>query len=196
MPTTRLAMLLIAPLLSTGCFVNASASVISSSKFVYPNSNVTPLTETSGSHAKLCGFIITWGGPDADDIAAASREAIAKVQGADLLIDAHADNFMMSGPIYPLFSYCSVHVNGTAAKMEVGKQDLTAGQPRPKVGPAPAMRESNCRQGVNCINGDVCDPDGTCKAAAPRVAPVCAKDRDCAGMLVCSNGACVAPPGN
>jgi hypothetical protein len=159
--------------LASGCQVSAMATMIPSSKFVYPNSNVTPLTETEGSTSKLCGFIIPWSSPDANDVAEASREAIAKVQGADLLIDVYAETEMIAGPTFPvnIFYFCSVKVRGTAAHMEVGLQQLSpmfGPKSAPKAAPPPPLAPGACRQDTDCPGDQICDPSGACKAPKPR----------------------------
>jgi hypothetical protein len=173
---------LLAGLSCTSCFVSASAIAVPSSRFVYPNSNVTAMTESKGSHTKLCGlFFIPFGTPDADDVDTANREAVEKVQGANLMIDVRADT-SLTMILYGFLNICSVKVQGTAAKMEVGRQALDA---------APAAQA--CKRDKDCPGDQECRQN---RCAPPNAAPqrqACKRDKDCKGDDICNNGFCEAP---
>jgi hypothetical protein len=106
---------------TTGCAFG-SGSVIASTTFVYPNSNVVPLGPAKGSSSGLCGILfVNWRGPDEDDMREAIDNALA-ASGGDGLVDVKVGNhqFLVPG----LFSTCSVSVEGTAIKQVVGQQEL------------------------------------------------------------------------
>src|SRR3972149_4073290 len=124
------ALVIVTSMALIGCVLPSTAVMVPSSKFVYPNSNVIPVGEVSGSKRKLCGLLfINWGAPDGDDQLRASENALEEMQGADLVIDMRVSSSIF---VFPgLFSICSTSVQGTAAKMEVGRQILT-GKPEKK----------------------------------------------------------------
>ena len=95
---------------------------IASTHFVFPNSNVTPLEETTAKIDKLCGvLVVVWDFPmNTSDITKAIEIAKEKVD-ADILINAQISGRATS---YGLFTTCSTIVTGTGARMKVGKQDL------------------------------------------------------------------------
>jgi len=133
----------------SGC-VFASASQSPQSHFVFPNSNVIPLSESEGSTSKLCGLLIVqFAGPDADDQETATREALAKSNG-DVLINVRTSTKMIN---FGVATICTTTVQGTAAKMEVGRQVLT-GAPAPAATPAPTS--GGCESDSDCKGNRVC----------------------------------------
>jgi hypothetical protein len=107
---------------SNACTMGSGASLQPNSHFVYPNSNVKPIGHTQGKASKLCGILIfNFGAPDGNLIKEARDQALAK-SGGDLLINYTTDASVFMLP--PLFTICKATVAGTAAKMEVGKQEL------------------------------------------------------------------------
>jgi hypothetical protein len=154
------------------------ASLAPQSHFAFPNSNVIPLGHAEGSKSKLCGLLfINWGSPDGDDQEEATREALEQAHG-DILINVRTEASTFMIPY--LFAICSTKVQGTAAKMEVGRQQLTAftsGAP-PAAAPAPAA------------------PPPAALATPVSMPPPgggCTRDTDCKGDRICSAGACTAP---
>lgn len=97
-------------------------SVVPTSHYVYPNSNVTPLGHTS-AEVKKFGFILP---PRfrARDLDRLYGDAMSRHQGSDILIDSKVDS---RNTFLFIFHFMKVTIDGTAAKMEVGKQDI--GQP-------------------------------------------------------------------
>ena len=75
----------------------------------------------------LCGLLFfSWNGYGPSTTEKAYNRAIRKESG-DLLINASESRttaILPLGPILPLFSLCITEVEGTVAKMEVGKQEL------------------------------------------------------------------------
>jgi hypothetical protein len=151
-------------LLCTGCSFGA-ASISPSSHFAFPNSNVIPIGSASGKKTRLCGILfIQWGSPDGDDQEAATQRAL-KESGGDILINVRTDSQIFFIPY--LFSLCITKVQGTAAKMEVGRQQLDAftrppdDRPPPPAAPPPAQpppgggcsSDADCKGGRACING-------------------------------------------
>ena len=112
---------------ASACVIPAGNARVNSSHFVYPNSNVTAGQKTKGSKTNLCGILIfSWNGFAPSATERAYQEAIQKGEG-DLLINASESRtqiILPLGPILPLFQLCVTSVEGTAAKMEVGKQEL------------------------------------------------------------------------
>lgn len=104
--------------LLTSCSITIG-TVVPNSHYVYPNSNVTPLGQTS-SEIKKTGIII----PPAfktQDVDKLYNDALAKQSGADVIIDYNVDTKITS--IF-IFHFLKTNLSGTAAKMEVGKQDI------------------------------------------------------------------------
>jgi hypothetical protein len=106
--------------------IPAGNARVNSSHFVYPNSNVTAGQPAAGATTRLCGILfVSWNGftPAATD--SAYREAIEGA-GGDLLINASESRTQIILPLAfaPLFQLCRTSVEGTSAKMEVGKQEL------------------------------------------------------------------------
>lgn len=94
-------------------------TLVPNSHYVYPNSNVTPLGQTS-SQIKKTGFLFppTFKAKDVDQL---YNNALAKYAGADLLIDYNIDTKITS---FFIFHFLKTSIVGTAAQMEVGKQDI------------------------------------------------------------------------
>jgi hypothetical protein len=111
----------------SGCVIPAGSSRVNSSHFVYPNSNVTAGQKTHGGATRLCGILFfSWNGFTPSATEDAYRSAIERTSG-DLLINASESRSQLIlplGMILPLFSLCMTDVEGTAARMEVGKQEL------------------------------------------------------------------------
>lgn len=103
----------------TGCSTTAGSYQLSS-EFVYPNSNVTPLNNVQVSEKKF-GILIPPSFSEARMDQLLNR-AVSSVNDADLLID-----YMVNTKITSLwiFHNTRVTIQGTAASMEVGKQDLS-----------------------------------------------------------------------
>jgi hypothetical protein len=102
---------------------------LNSSHFVYPNSNVAPLSPVTASTSKLCGIlgIFNWDGYTPETTEEVYVQALKK-SGGDLLINT-SESRSTAGYLYtvifpPLISVCTTEVRGTAAKMQVGMQEL------------------------------------------------------------------------
>lgn len=89
------------------------------SHFAYPNSNVAPIGQVKASTSKI-SFLIS---PSFDDgeIIQLIQEAIAQKSGADMLLNFSLDTKIT---ILPLITKSEITIEGTAAKMEVGTQEL------------------------------------------------------------------------
>jgi hypothetical protein len=104
--------------LLTSCSIT-QGSIVPSTHYVYPNSNVTPLGATS-AQVKKFGILFP-PGFKAKDLDKLYGDALSKHAGADLILDSKVDSkntFLM------IFHFMTVSISGTAAKMEVGKQDI------------------------------------------------------------------------
>lgn len=114
---------LLAILILGGCSMKMGAT-IPTSNYVYPNSNVVPLGQTFASFKKTSFFIPPGmqGGRIVKDLAA---DATAKYPDANLLIDYTVDTKFTS---IMLFHTVKIEIRGTAAKMEIGKQDIGQGK--------------------------------------------------------------------
>lgn len=103
-----------------GCAIGQSSRV-NASHFVYPNSNVVPMHKTHGKKTSMCGILfVGWNGFTANKVEQAYARALKG--GGDLVINAVETRTQFLVPM--LFQLCSITVVGTAAKMEVGKQEL------------------------------------------------------------------------
>lgn len=90
------------------------------SQFIYPNSNVTPLGPVTYSATKTSFFVPPhW---KIEDTKAAYRNALAKAPGATALVDYKEDTTYTS---ILFFNSTTYSLEGTAIKMEVGKQDIS-----------------------------------------------------------------------
>lgn len=94
-------------------------TVVPNSHYVYPNSNVTPLGHTY-SEIKKTGIIVP---PNfkAQDVDRLYNDALAKHAGADVILDYSVDTKVTS---FFIFHFLKTTLVGTAAQMEVGKQDI------------------------------------------------------------------------
>lgn len=108
--------------LVSGC-TTTKGSFNPSTHFTYPNSNIAPLGYVSAS-VKDQGFILP---PkvDKEKIAKLMEDALAQKPGADMIINYKIDTTYTQIPI-PIFTifFQTIKLEGTAAKMTVGKQEL------------------------------------------------------------------------
>lgn len=104
--------------ISTGCSIGAGSYGINS-HFSYPNSNVVPMKQVKATISKL-SFIIP---PsfDGDEIIKLTQDAVAQQPGADLLLNYSLDTKMTN---FIIFTTMDMTITGTAAKMDVGSQEL------------------------------------------------------------------------
>lgn len=113
--------LLALPLLVTGCTMIHMSYPEAQSHFDFPNSNVTPIGHAVGS-ATTAGMVPAI--QDADLEEQAINKAIA-AKGGDLLVDYHITTDVKLIPLMFINFYTTtVTVEGTVAKMEIGKQTL------------------------------------------------------------------------
>lgn len=105
-------------LISTSCSVT-QGSLAPTSHYVYPNSNVTPLGSTNAQISKF-GIIFP---PSfrARDLDRLYGNAMSRHSGANLIINNKVDS---KNTFLVIFHFMKVTLSGTAAKMEVGKQDI------------------------------------------------------------------------
>ena len=103
-----------------------SGSIVPTSHYVYPNSNVTPLGQTSASFSKFSIlFPPKFTGEDSE---ALFNQALSRYPGADVVLDYKTDTKITMFPIFITLWKMDITVTGTAAKMEVGKQDIGKGK--------------------------------------------------------------------
>lgn len=110
-----------AGLLSTGCQVAQYNSVRPQTHFDYPNSNVSPLGPVKVAMTGPSGFIKL---PDimcSDTDSTVYQAALAKVPGSTLVTD-YTKQYTVYG--FWVFYWSKLELEGTACKMEVGRQDI------------------------------------------------------------------------
>ena len=103
---------------NSGC-TTKYGQFVPNSQFVYPNSNVTSLGPTKASKSKTTFFIAPrW---KVEDTKGTYQNACAQVPGANALVDYKEDTSFTSILFFNTITYT---LEGTAVKMEVGKQQL------------------------------------------------------------------------
>ena len=114
-------LLIFAPILSS-CTTTAG-SYTDKSHFVYPNSNVEPIGDTKATITKS-SFVIP---PSLNekDVENVIDKAISNRSGADVLLDYKTNTSISNYGFGPLMYYkLEISVQGTAAEMTVGEQEL------------------------------------------------------------------------
>ena len=105
---------------NSGCTMAGGAWVKPQSHFDFPNSNIIPLGKVTGKASSttclMPGFM------DVDLEERAVNEAL-KQKGGDVLID-YTYSFKSTVPLIPIVFFNDAEVDGTACKMEIGKQEL------------------------------------------------------------------------
>lgn len=116
-----LAAALLLPLAGAGCTVMHTSFPVAQSHFDYPNSNVTPLGHVKGT-AQTSGLMPVM--QDADMEEKAIAQALAQ-KGGDILVDYDMTTDVKMIPLLIINMYVTtLTVEGTAVKMEIGKQTL------------------------------------------------------------------------
>ena len=103
-----------------GCTVGSSAWLYPQSHFDYPNSNVIPLGAARGEASTTTIFIPVQ--MDGDLKQEAIQNAL-QAKGGDILVDFVQTTKVVQVPFLPIYT-ATITVEGTAAKMEIGKQIL------------------------------------------------------------------------
>ena len=113
---------LVMGLFAAGCVTKAGDRLISTN-FSYPNSNVTPLREVEASTpSKFSVFFPRT--MSRNNVVELKDAALAQAEGADILINVRTDTTVTMFPYpVPLF-WTKSTIKGTAARMEVGEQQL------------------------------------------------------------------------
>jgi hypothetical protein len=110
--------------LVAGCTVGTYVKASPQAHFVYPNSNVTPLGPVKVTMAGPGGFM-TLPMPTSQMESELVGKAIAQVNGANLLTDYVYQMKVTVIPLWFINIYTSrLDLEGSAAKMEVGRQEL------------------------------------------------------------------------
>jgi hypothetical protein len=111
----------LAGLSSTGCTIGSGTWPVSHSNFAYPNSNIVPLGHVKGEASQfyLLHSIVV----DPALHEKAVQEAI-KQKGGDILVDYYVRYHVKQYLPMFLLTESTWIVEGTAAKMEIGKQTL------------------------------------------------------------------------
>lgn len=113
---------LLAPI---GCAVGGGTRIAPESHFVFPNSNVKALGPVSATYQSPMTLFIPPPIRTAEIDQTLYQTALAKMQDADLVIDYVVTTEITLLPIPYLSVYLTKHrLEGTAAKMTVGKQRL------------------------------------------------------------------------
>jgi hypothetical protein len=118
----RVGQLIVAALFLSGCTVGVGTRIEPASHFVYPNSNVTKLGPVSSSATGASLFVLPpMRSPELD------RElytrALAQQAGADTIVDYVVVSRVTMIPFLNIF-VVTHELKGTAAKAEVGRQEL------------------------------------------------------------------------
>lgn len=117
-----LLLIVIVPL-SLSCTTTAG-SYTNKSHFVYPNSNVEPLGNTKATITRSSLFVPP--SLTSRDVENVIDKAISNKNDADILLDYKTNTSLSNYGVGPLMYYrLEVSVEGTAADMTVGKQDLS-----------------------------------------------------------------------
>jgi len=106
----------------TGCQVAQVTQLGPQSHFAYPNSNVTPLGPAKAKVSGGSGLQMPM--PTSRSDVAVYNKAISQVNGANLVVDYIKTFKVYVFPLLPFFYWSAAEIEGTAAKMEVGKQQL------------------------------------------------------------------------
>lgn len=118
MKLTKFIVTLFSLCIITGCSIKAGG-FNSETHFSFPNSNVTPLGQVKSTLSRWSFFASPVEGDDALNLV---NEAIAQKPGADLMLNYILDTKITIFP--PLIYKTEMVVEGTAAKMEIGEQEL------------------------------------------------------------------------
>lgn len=104
-----------------GCKAGQYMELGPQSHFDYPNSNVKALAPVKVKVPGHTCVLIGFPNPTAEDDLKAYNAAIAQVDGANMITD-----YIMVYTFYsvPFVSWSEITLEGTAAKMEVGQQEL------------------------------------------------------------------------
>lgn len=106
---------------TVGCTIGSATWVSPQSHFDYPNSNVIPIGRVQG---EASGPVSLFPSPmDADVMEEAIQNAL-KQKGGDILLNYSGTFTVTLYPILFNFYKTTYTVEGTAAKMEIGKQML------------------------------------------------------------------------
>lgn len=119
---THLGIAIVFLISSAGCSMGSFVMFFPQSHFSYPNSNVVPIGPATGETSTVSLFIpVFW---DADMQEEALAKAI-KQKGGDMLIDYVGTTEITMFPLMFINVYMTTYkVEGTVAKMELGKQIL------------------------------------------------------------------------
>jgi len=107
--------------LFSGCSIKMAVRR-TNTQFVYPNSNVSPLGHVKAKSPQSVSIFI----PkffDAKQIDETTQKALAQ-RGGDILVDSKLVVKTIMIPIFLPIMISSLEVEGTAAKMVVGKKEL------------------------------------------------------------------------
>lgn len=106
----------------SGCTVASSAWLWPQSHFDYPNSNIVPIGRVQ---AEVSGGMSLYPSPmDADIMEQVINDAL-KQKGGDILVDYTLTTIVKLYPFVIISLYETTYrVDGTAAKMEIGKKTL------------------------------------------------------------------------
>ena len=104
--------------LNFGCSTQYGA-MVPNSAFVFPNSNVTPLYPVKAEKSKTWLFIAP--SLTHKDIKATYDQALTQAPGANLLVNYREDTTLTT---ILFFQHLHYKIEGTAARMEVGKKVL------------------------------------------------------------------------
>lgn len=106
----------------SACAIANTAAFVPQSHFDFPNSNIIPIGPAKGEATNFRIFVPS--NVDADLEETAYQRALQQT-GGDLLIDVYKTSVTrMLSLLYFQIYWTTLEVDGTAAKMEIGKQKL------------------------------------------------------------------------
>ena len=108
-------------LVGSGCTVGQFYRIGANSHFAYPNSNVKALGPVSVKSTRFDMLGPSMMNSDAD--VKLYDKAISQVQGANILIDYIRVTTLKATPVIPVH-WVEESIEGTAARMEVGQQEI------------------------------------------------------------------------
>lgn len=113
---------LLSLLIFSACVIASTADFVPQTHFDFPNSNVKPIGPAKGKATNFRIFVPS--NVDSDLEENAYRSALQQT-GGDMLIDVYkTSSTRMLNLLYLTFYWTTLEVEGIAANMEIGKQEL------------------------------------------------------------------------
>jgi len=103
---------------------STNGAFVPNTHFAFPNSNVQPMGHINATVSE--GAFIFPPSLTKEKVLKLMSDALAQKPGADMVINYRIDTTYTAYPFYslPLYTVQTLKLEGTAAKMQVGEQDL------------------------------------------------------------------------